>query len=234
MLRSTKTREPVANRLLAALPGKEYQRLRPHLEEVTLAFGEVLYESGEIIRRVYFPNHGIVSLLSMVEERSTLEVGVVGAEGMVGISVFLGAQASLNQALVQGAGAAMSMKADAMRKHVGHEGPLPDLLRRYTNSLLAQISQTAACNRFHSGGGAPRPLAAHDARPSPVKRIPAHPGVPLPHVGRAPRGRHQGSPRPPAKEPDQLRPRPDHDPRPSGLGSGVLRMLRDRQIGCLG
>ena len=64
MLRSTKTREPVANLLLAALPGKEYQRLRPHLEEVTLAFGEVLYESGEIIRRVYFPNHGIVSLLS--------------------------------------------------------------------------------------------------------------------------------------------------------------------------
>ena len=123
MLRSTKTVEPVANRLLAALPGKEYQRLRPHLEEVTLSFGEVLYESGEIIQRVYFPIHGIVSLLSMVEERSTLEVGVVGAEGMVGISIFLGAHALLNQALVQGAGAAMSMKADAMRKHVGHEGP---------------------------------------------------------------------------------------------------------------
>jgi CRP-like cAMP-binding protein len=150
MLRSTKTHEPVANRLLAALPGKEYQRLRPHLKEVALSFGEVLYEPGEIIRRVYFPNRGIVSLLSMVEERSTLEVGVVGAEGMVGISVFLGAHASLNQALVQGAGTAMSMKADAMRKHVGHEGPLPDMLRRYTNSLLAQISQTAACNRFHA------------------------------------------------------------------------------------
>jgi CRP-like cAMP-binding protein len=150
MLRSPKTGEPVANRLLAALPGKEYQRLRPHLEEVTLSFGEVLYESGEIIRRVYFPNHGVVSLLSMVEDRSTLEVGVVGAEGMVGISVFLGAQASPNQALVQGAGAAMSMKADAMRKHVGQEGPLPDLLRRYANSLLAQISQTAACSRFHA------------------------------------------------------------------------------------
>jgi CRP-like cAMP-binding protein len=150
MLRSTKTREPVANRLLAALPSKEYQRLRPHLEEVTLPFGEVLYESGEIIRHVYFPNHGIVSLLSMVEERSTLEVGVVGNEGMVGISVFLGVGASLNQALVQGAGTAMSMKAHAMRKHVGHEGPLPDMLRRYANSLLAQISQTAACNRFHT------------------------------------------------------------------------------------
>jgi CRP-like cAMP-binding protein len=150
MLRSTKTRDPVANQLLAALPGKEYQRLQPHLEEVTLSFGEVLYESGEIIQRVYFPNHGIVSLLSMVEERSTLEVGVVGAEGMVGVSVFLGAHVSLNQALVQGAGTAMSMKANAMRKHIGHEGELPDLLRRYTNSLLAQISQTAACNRFHT------------------------------------------------------------------------------------
>jgi CRP-like cAMP-binding protein len=150
MLRSIKTREPVANRLLAAMPGKEYQRLRPHLEEGALSFGEVLYEAGEIIRRVYFPNHGVVSLLSMVEERSTLEVGVVGAEGMVGISVFLGAQASPNQALAPGAGAAMSMSADAMRKHVGHEGPLPDLLRRYANSLLAQVSQTAACNRFHA------------------------------------------------------------------------------------
>jgi CRP-like cAMP-binding protein len=147
MLRSIKTLDPAPNRLLAALPGKEYQRLRPHLKEVALSFGEILYEPGEIIRRVYFPNHGIVSLLSRVEERSTLEVG---AEGMVGVSVFLGAQASPNQALVQGAGAAMSMKADAMRKHVGHEGPLPDMIRRYTNSLLAQISQTAACNRFHA------------------------------------------------------------------------------------
>ena len=140
MIRSTKTREPVANRMLAALPGKEYQRLRPHLEEVTLAFGEVLYESGEIIRRVYFPNHGIVSLLSMVEERSTLEVGVVGNEGMVGISVFLGAPASVNQALVQGAGTAMSMKADAMRKHVGHEG-------RYRTCFAA--TRTRYWRRFH-------------------------------------------------------------------------------------
>ena len=149
MPRSTKTHEPMANRLLAALPTKEYQRLQPHLKEVALPFGAILYESGEIIRHVYFPNQGIVSLLSMVAERSTLEVGIVGDEGMVGISVFLGVGASLNQALVQGAGTAMSMKAEAMRKHVGHEGPLPDLLRRYANSLLAQISQTAACNRFH-------------------------------------------------------------------------------------
>jgi CRP-like cAMP-binding protein len=91
----------------------------------------------------------LVSLLSMVEERSTLEVGIVGNEGMVGISIFLGASDSLNRALVQGAGTAMRMTTQAFRKHIGYHGPLPDLLRRYTHSLLAQISQTATCNRFH-------------------------------------------------------------------------------------
>ena len=150
MLRSAKLREPVANRLLTALSSQEYQRLRPHLEEFTLSFGEILYEPGQIIRHVYFPNSGIVSLLSMVEHRSTLEVGVVGNEGMVGISIFLGAHDSFNRALVQGAGTAMRMTAQAFRKHIGHKGLLPDMLRRYTHSLLAQISQTAACNRFHS------------------------------------------------------------------------------------
>lgn len=150
MPRSTKPREPVANRLLAALPDTEYQRLQPHLKPVTLPFGEILYEPGEIIRQVYFPNRGLISLLSLVEERSTLEVGVVGKEGVVGISVFLGASTSLNRVLVQGAGTALMMKAGALRKHVGHEGPLPELLRLYTHSLLAQVSQTAACNRFHA------------------------------------------------------------------------------------
>lgn len=149
MPKTAKSREPVANQLLAALTSQEYQRLSPHLEEFALTFGEILYEPGQLIRHVYFPNQGIVSLLSMVEQRSTLEVGVVGNEGMVGISVFLGSPDSLNRALVQGAGTAMRMTAQAFRKHIGFIGPLPDQLRRYTHSLLAQISQTAACNRFH-------------------------------------------------------------------------------------
>ncbi len=149
MPRSAKLREPVANHLLAALTNQEYQRLRPHLEEFTLSFGEVLYEPRQLIQHVYFPNNGIVSLLSMVEERSTLEVGVVGKEGMVGISIFLGVPNSLNLALVQGAGTALRMTARAFRKHIGYNGMLPDLLRRYTHSLMAQIAQTAACNRFH-------------------------------------------------------------------------------------
>jgi CRP-like cAMP-binding protein len=150
MPRSAKTREPVYNRLLAALPGKEYQRLRPHLETFTLSFGDILYEPSEIIQHVYFPNNGIVSLLSMVEERSTLEVGVVGNEGMVGIPVFLGASTSHNRALVQGGGTAMRMKAESLRNQVKQAGALPDLLLRYTHSLLGQISQAAACNRFHT------------------------------------------------------------------------------------
>ncbi len=150
MPRSITPREQVSNRLLAALSGKEYQRLQPHLEQITLSFGEILYEPREIIRYVYFPNQGIISLLSRVEEHSTLDVGIVGNEGMVGIPVFLGAAASSNRAIVQGAGTALQMKAYAMRKHVGHEGQLPDLLRHYIHSLLAQISQTTACNHFHT------------------------------------------------------------------------------------
>ncbi len=149
MPRSTKPREPIANHLLAALSSQEYQRLLPDLKLVSLVFGDILYEPGDIIQNVYFPNQGIISLLSTVEERSTLEVGVVGREGMAGIPIFLGARTSLNRALVQGTGTAMEMKAGALRQHVKQQGRLSDLLRRYTLSLLAQISQGAVCNHFH-------------------------------------------------------------------------------------
>ncbi len=150
MSQSANSGKPVTNQLLAALSRREYERLRPHLEEFTLSFGEILYEAGHPIRHIYFPEQGIVSLLSMVEQHSTLEVGIVGNEGMVGLPIFLGVSNSLNQALVQGAGRALKMTAQAFRKHIGYSGPLPDLLRPYTHSLLAQIAQTAACNRFHN------------------------------------------------------------------------------------
>lgn len=139
----------IENRLLAALPQKEYQRLLPELEHVSLAFAEILYEPGDPIRHVYFPNDSIVSLLSVVAERSTLEVGLVGNEGMAGISVFMGVGTARHRALVQGAGTAMRMKATALRTESDHMGPLHRLLHRYTHSLLTQVSQSAACNRFH-------------------------------------------------------------------------------------
>ncbi|MGB7923555.1 MAG: Crp/Fnr family transcriptional regulator [Pyrinomonadaceae bacterium] len=140
---------PVKNQLLARLPKKEYQRLLPELEEVTLPFAEVLYEPGVSIRHVYFPNDSIVSLLVEVADRSTLEVGIVGNEGMAGIGVFMGVDKSRNRAVVQGAGTALRMKAAALRKEAGHLGSLHRLLHRYSHSLLTQASQSAACNRFH-------------------------------------------------------------------------------------
>ena len=149
MPRSAKPREKIENQLLAALPLKEYQRLQPDLEQVALTFGTILYQPGEVMPYVYFPNQGIVSLLSMVEERSPLEVGMVGSEGMVGIGIFLGASTSLNRALVQGTGTAMRMKAGVLRREIKQQTLLPDLLRHYTHSLLAQISQGAVCNHFH-------------------------------------------------------------------------------------
>jgi len=141
---------PPANRLLAALPKKEYQRLLPELKHVTLTFGEILYEPGDTIRHLYFPNDSIVSLLAAVTERSTLEVGMVGNEGVTGISVFMGVNTSSTRALVQGGGSAMRMKSAALRKESNRESSLHRLLQRYTHSLLTQISQSSACNRFHN------------------------------------------------------------------------------------
>jgi len=141
---------PVTNQLLAALPKKDYQALHPYLEEIPLVFDELLYRPNMLISDVYFPNSGIVSLLAAVNERSTLEVGLVGNEGMVGLGVFLGVDSSLNRAVVQGAGSAMKMKATVLRRECNNGGILPQLLRRYSHSVLTQITQSAVCNRFHS------------------------------------------------------------------------------------
>lgn len=139
-----------SNRLLAALPHKEHKRLLPELELVTLTCAEVLYECGETIRHVYFPNNSTVSLLSVSADRSTIEIGNVGSEGMVGISIFMGVEASSSLALVQGTGTAMKMEAKTLRREASHVGSLHRLLRRYTHSLLAQAFQSAICNRFHT------------------------------------------------------------------------------------
>jgi len=141
---------PPGNRLLAALPKKEYQRLLPQLKITTLTFGEVPYEPGDTIKHVYFPNDSIISLLSAVAERSTLEVGMVGNEGMAGLSIFMGVDVSTTRALVQGSGTAMRMTAAALRDEANHLGSLHRLLHRYTHSLFTQISQASACNRFHT------------------------------------------------------------------------------------
>lgn len=140
----------IANQLLAALPKKEYQALQRHFEEIPLVFEEILYRPSVLVSDVYFPNSGIVSLLAGITERSTLEVGLVGREGMVGLGVFLGVNSSLNRAVVQGVGSAMKMKATALRKECNNGGILPRLLQRYSHSVLTQVTQSAVCNQFHS------------------------------------------------------------------------------------
>jgi CRP-like cAMP-binding protein len=137
------------NRLLASLPRKSYRGLLPGLDAVTLDFGEVLYEPGARIRDVYFPGKSVVSLLTVVDGHSALEVGLVGREGMVGIPLALGIDISPVRALVQGAGDAMRMSAGSFRKALDASEPLQRDLLRYTYGLMAQITQTAACNRFH-------------------------------------------------------------------------------------
>jgi CRP-like cAMP-binding protein len=149
MSKATALRAPPTNRLLAALPRDEYRRLLPKLEPFPLVFGEVIYEPGDLIRHIYFPISGIISLLATVEDRASLEVGIVGREGMVGLPAFMGVKTSRNRAVVQGGGAAMRMKARAFRNECDDGGSLPRLLRRYTHTRLTQIAQGAACNRFH-------------------------------------------------------------------------------------
>lgn len=145
------TRSPrIANQLLAALPKKDYQSLQRHLEEVPLIFEEILYQPNELISDVYFPNSGIISLLAAVNGRATLEVGLVGQEGMLGLAIFMGVSSSQNRAVVQGTGLAMKIKTTAFRKECNNGGALPRLLLRYTHSLVTQITQSAICNQFHS------------------------------------------------------------------------------------
>jgi CRP-like cAMP-binding protein len=139
----------IANSMLAALPRKQYRRLLTGMESVALTFGEVLYEPGERIRHVYFPNDSLVSLLTLVDDHLALEVGMVGREGMVGLPLAMGRDVSPVRALVQGSGTAMRMKSARFSKEIRKSPKWQGEINRYTAALMAQITQTAACNRFH-------------------------------------------------------------------------------------
>jgi CRP-like cAMP-binding protein len=139
----------IENSLLAAVPRKAYLRLLDVLEPVTLTFGDVLYEPGEKIRHVYFPGASLVSLLTLADGHLALEVGLIGREGMVGIPLVLGHDESSVRALVQGTGTALRMSSASFRDEFRLCLPLQRELYRYVHALMAQISQTAACNRFH-------------------------------------------------------------------------------------
>ena len=143
------TMADIPNLLLAALPRKSYQQLLSGLVPVTLRFGDVLYEPGKTIREVYFPSQCLVSLLTVVKGHRALEVGMVGREGIVGVPLALGIDISPVRALVQGAGPTLKMKSARFHAELHGGGPLQSGVNRYVHAMMGQISQTAACNRFH-------------------------------------------------------------------------------------
>ena len=142
-------RVAVLNGLLAALPRKDYQRLLNNVESAALTFGEIFYEPGEPIRHVYFPCDSLVSLLTPVDGHVALEIGLLGREGMLGIPLALGINDSAVSARVAAAGTALRMKAARFRREHGKCGSLHRELNRYIHQRIVQITQTAACNRFH-------------------------------------------------------------------------------------
>jgi len=144
------TSDPMENQLLAALPPAELQRWLPLLELVDLPLGHVLYESGCALSHVYFPTTAIVSLLYVMENGASAEIAVVGFEGVVGISLFMGGNSTPNRAVVQSAGKGYRLKAQALKDEFQRAGPVMHLLLRYTQALITQMSQTAVCNRHHS------------------------------------------------------------------------------------
>ena len=140
---------PRENRLLAALPPADYERLLSALQPVTWALGEVVYEPGVFLDSLYFPLDGIVSLLTLMADGATVETGMVGNDGPVGIALLLSGHATPHRAVVQVAGHAVRMPGQRAQEAFQRGGPFQRLLLRYTQALLTQIAQTAACNKLH-------------------------------------------------------------------------------------
>src|ERR1700680_2916790 len=141
---------PTENPLLAALPDAERQRWLQQLERVEMPLGQVLYEAGATLSHVYFPTTAIVSLLYVMENGASAEIAVVGNEGIVGISLFMGGDSTSSRAVVQSAGQGLRLKAQIMKDDFNRAGPVLHLLLRYTQALITQMAQTAVCNRHHS------------------------------------------------------------------------------------
>ncbi|WP_283147814.1 Crp/Fnr family transcriptional regulator [Silvimonas soli] len=145
----TAFKDPRKNHLLAALAPEEWQRWLPHLESVDLSLGQVLYESGSRMSHVYFPTTAIVSLLYVMENGASAEIAIVGNEGIVGISLFMGGESTPSRAVVQSGGQGYRLKAAVMKEEFNRM-PVLHLMLRYTQALITQMAQTAVCNRHHS------------------------------------------------------------------------------------
>jgi CRP-like cAMP-binding protein len=142
--------DPNRNHLLAALQAEEFQRLAPRLEKVALPLGELLYKPGDQLQYAYFPVSAIVSLHYVLASGAAASVAGVGNEGVVGISLFMGGESTSSSAVVQTAGQAYRLERRLLKEEFDRSGPMQRLLLRYTQALMAQMSQTAVCNRYHS------------------------------------------------------------------------------------
>ena len=141
---------PLQNHILEALPQAERERLFPHLKRVALPPGTVLYESGVPLRYIYFPVDCVISLLYVLENGASAEISVVGKEGLVGVSLFIGSETTSSRAIVQSGGSAYRLTGRRLMQESERRGELLHILLRYTQSLLTQMAQTAVCNRHHS------------------------------------------------------------------------------------
>ena len=150
MVVSPKIPLPKDNHLLAALPPAEWARWEPSLEFVELELSQVLYESGSTLEHVYFPVTAIVSLLYVMQNGASAEIAVVGNEGLVGISLFMGGESTPSRAVVQSAGVGFRLPAQIVKDEFNRAGPVMHVLLRYTQALITQMAQTAVCNRHHS------------------------------------------------------------------------------------
>jgi CRP-like cAMP-binding protein len=141
---------PLCNQLIAALPDQEQRRWLENLEQVELRLGHVLYEAGDTLSHVYFPTTAIVSLLYVMDTGESAEIAVVGNEGVIGVSLFMGGESTPSRARVQSAGVAFRLSAALVKEEFSRGGPVLRLLLRYTQALMTQMMQTGACNKHHS------------------------------------------------------------------------------------
>src|SRR5687767_9780549 len=142
--------EPRQNHILEALPQLERERLFPHLKLTPMPLGMVLYESGAALRHIYFPTNSIVSLLYVMQDGASAEIAVVGNEGAIGVSLFMGGETTPSRAIVQSAGFAYRLTGKRLKQEFSRHGEMLHVLLRYTQSLITQMAQTAVCNRHHS------------------------------------------------------------------------------------
>jgi CRP-like cAMP-binding protein len=144
------TPDPQQNQILDALPHTERERLFPHLKLVALPLGKALYESGDMLRHIYFPTDAIISLLYVLKDGASAEIAVVGNDGAISLALFMGGETTTNRAIVQSAGSAYQMTGARLKEEFERHGELLHILLRYTQALITQMAQTAVCNRHHS------------------------------------------------------------------------------------